>query len=167
MKKFLVVFSAVFMAIMASAQNKQGQFIKGDTAKMVFGIDTLIKKIAKDSASYRRITAEMDINTYRCYYLKDKDLKIVHADFISDTSKITVEWYFDKDYLIYSEQDWYNMILGGKLTMATKMYLNNENLIGYLSSSHGEYDPASEEFRELAEGLKDYARQLKATFPKQ
>jgi len=165
MKKILFFIISLLFFAEVSAQNNKLNFVSGDTAKIVFGIDTLVKKIAGDSISYQRITAELDPNVYRCFYLKDKDLKIVHADFTSDTSKITAEWYFDNNNLIYSEQNWWNMS-DHKSTLTTKMYLSNENLVAYISSSHGVYDPSSDDFRELAVGLKEYAKELKARFPK-
>jgi hypothetical protein len=53
-----------------------------------------------------------------------------------------------------------------KLIQNSKMYLHNENLFYWFSSTQGKIDTASNGFRELAKELKEYSQELKAMYIK-
>jgi hypothetical protein len=166
--KPLLAALLIFLSTYSFSQPALGyinQYIKGDTAKEVAVIDTLVQKIVKDSASYRRILVEKDARIERAYYLQEKELRVVQASYDSDSTLMIVEWFFYNNKMIYNQQRWLDGATQ-KLQQTFKMYLKDENLIAWLNTKKGAYDPSSTEFKELGEGLKEYAKQLKDESPK-
>jgi hypothetical protein len=168
MKLALTILFFLNLAVFCNAQSaggEQSKYIHGDTTKQIILIDSTVQKIIKDSATYRRILVEKDAQIERCYYLQEKELRVVQARYLTDTTLMIVEWFFNKERMILSQQRWID-VTTNQLQQTFKMYLRDENLIAWMSSQNGTYDPASTEFKELAEGLKEYARQLRDESPR-
>jgi hypothetical protein len=160
MKKYLAILLVIVISLGVFAQSKST-----DKAELKAHIEKQAEIIKRDLNSYSKSEMSADSAGYRWHYFKGNELKLVHVKYTRNETEMNVDWYFNNGELIYSESIWTNT-QSGKLVQNVKAYLNNGQLFEGESSLIGKIEPGSKEFKEMEDGLKDYAKKLKEEKPK-
>jgi hypothetical protein len=168
MKKIILLLS-VFLSISARVFSQDVRLVEKetpfgftDTTQKIALINEQVKKIIADSAGYIRLVMEKDNEISRYLFYKNNVIMMAQSIFISEGSELKLEWFFHNKKMIYSEQNW-TTIRTRALEQNIKMYLHDDNLFLWISSTKGVIDPASESFIHAAEGLKEYSKELRGS----
>lgn len=96
----------------------------------------------------------------RTLYFKGKELKVVAVRGKSDKIEKSVQWYFHKRSLLYTETNWSDSTTGRQL-FTERTYHNNGDLIAWINSENSFVDSSSPEFNKLDRELRAYATQIR------
>lgn len=127
--------------------------------EVLSGIDEVKEVIKKNIGSYQKKEKFKNSTGYNRAYFKGQELQLISVYYKDTITEKNVEWYFQHEKLIYSQQLWTDIKTKDTLDYE-RFYLNNERLIAWLKFNK-KVDTASEAFRKVATKMRDYIGDLK------
>jgi hypothetical protein len=132
-------------------------FLKAQDLKI--NIDKAKQEISSNINTFEKVEIYKDEISYNYNFLKDGKLQIKVVYVIQDGIEKKVEWYFERNKLIFAEQIWTD-INTKNIVQNSKAYVKNSTLIEWINNGVS-VDSNSEEFKNYQKELKEYILKLK------
>lgn len=122
-------------------------------------IKITIDKIDSEISTYKKIEQFKDSEGSRYSYVENGKLRKVSVDTKHEGLNKKVDWYFENEKLIYSEQKWIDS--ENKIVNNEKIFLSENKIISWIKTDGQKVDEKSQEFIDHELKLIEYATSLK------